>query len=115
MARDVLFIHGGGDRGYEADEPLAIVNEIAAIPGEIILVGHSLGASMLLKHLSEHEALRRIRGVFLLATPFWPGDEDWQKGLKLREDSRGHCRRTFRSHAGDGRTSAQQRLDTRRA
>ena len=39
-----------------------------------------------MKYLSEHESDRRIRGVYLLATPFWPGVEDWQKGLKLRDD-----------------------------
>ena len=118
VRKEVLFIHGGGDGGYQADEALAtslgkhlganynvrypkmpedkaspdfgwgkkIGNEIAAIPGELILIGHSLGASMLLKYLSESAVNRPIRGLFLLATPFWSGEEDWQKGLKLRED-----------------------------
>ncbi len=63
-----------------------IGKEIAAIQGEVILVGHSLGASMLLKYLSEHPISQPIGGIFLLATPFWSGDEEWQKGLALRED-----------------------------
>jgi len=116
--KEVLFIHGGGDGGYQADEALAaslskhlganynvrypkmpddkaspdfgwgekIGSEIAATPGEVILIGHSLGASMLLKFLSENAVNRPIRGLFLLATPFWSGEEDWQKGLKLHED-----------------------------
>ena len=115
--RGVLFVHGGGDNGYEADAPLAaslkqhlgpdydvrdpemkdtaapdfgwpqkIAGEIDAMPGDIVLVGHSLGASMLLKYLSENTVTARVRGVFLLATPFWSGDEEWQRGLKLRED-----------------------------
>ncbi len=78
--KQVLFIHGGGEGGYDADAKQAaslqealgatykvrypemhdedtpdfgwgqqIGEEISAINGEIILVGHSLGASMLLK------------------------------------------------------------------
>lgn len=115
---EVLFIHGGGEKGYEADAPLAaslqqrlganynvryprmpqdssspdfgwgekIGREIAAAGKEVFLVGHSLGASMILKHLSENEVSAHIRAIFLLATPFWPGNEDWQKGLVLRAD-----------------------------
>jgi hypothetical protein len=60
--------------------------EIAAIKSEVILVGHSLGASMLLKYLSENPISQPISGIFLLATPFWSGDEAWQEGLTLRED-----------------------------
>lgn len=63
-----------------------IDKEISKIEGEIILVGHSLGASMLLKYLSENEANKKVAGVFLISTPFWSGDEDWQQGLKLQED-----------------------------
>ena len=118
MKRGVLFVHGGGDNGYEADAPLAaslkehlgadydvrdpemiddtaspdfgwprkIASEIGTMQGEILLVGHSLGASMLLKYLSEKTVKGRVRGAFLLATPFWSGDEEWQRGLKLRDD-----------------------------
>src|SRR5687767_10441954 len=100
IAKDeVLFIHGGGENGYEADAPLAaslqqrlgtnyhvrypkmpddeslpdfgwveeIQREIAAAGREVFLVGHSLGASMLLKCLSENRISSRIRGIFLLA------------------------------------------------
>ena len=113
--KEVLFIHGGGERGYEADAPLAAslkerlgVNykfryskmpddaytpdfgwgqkmggEINTTRGELFLVGHSLGASMVLKYLSESEIKGQLRGLFLLATPFWRGDKDWQLGLML--------------------------------
>lgn len=37
----------------------------------IILVGHSLGASMILKYLSEEKPDIEISGVFLVAAPFW--------------------------------------------
>ena len=63
-----------------------IGREISLIEDEIILVGHSLGASMLLKYLSENEVPRKIAGIFLISTPFWSGSEDWQQGLKLHEN-----------------------------
>jgi serine hydrolase len=62
-----------------------IGKNIALIRGEVILVGHSLGASMLLKYLSEKKIHKRIGGIFLISTPFWSGDEGWQQGLKLQE------------------------------
>ena len=118
MKKNILFIQGGGEAGYEADTKLSyslkiglgddydvhypkmqtnelltdfgwlqqIGNEITAINGELILVGHSLGASMLLKYLSENKINKRIAGVFLISTPFWDGDEDWVKGLKLKKN-----------------------------
>jgi len=63
-----------------------IGNEISSINGEIILAGHSLGASMLLKYLSESRVQKKITGIFLISTPFWSGDEDWKHGLKLQKD-----------------------------
>lgn len=115
--KQVFFIQGGGDGGYEADAKLAaslqealgstynvrypempkedtpdfgwlrqMGEEISVVKGEVILVGHSLGASMLLKYLSEHKVHNQIGGLFLLSTPFWSGDEKWKKGLMLRED-----------------------------
>jgi uncharacterized protein len=63
-----------------------ICKEISLINGKIILVGHSLGASMLLKYLSENEDKKAIAGIFLISTPIWSGGEDWKQGLKLHED-----------------------------
>jgi predicted alpha/beta hydrolase family esterase len=63
-----------------------IGKEIGAIEGEVVLVGHSLGASMLLKYLSEEQVNQPIGGIFLIATPYWSGDEAWHEGLRLRED-----------------------------
>lgn len=59
---------------------------LSRLQGRIILVAHSLGASMLLKYLSESEVDQEIAGIFLLATPFWSGEEDWKQALKLQED-----------------------------
>lgn len=118
-SKQVLFIHGAGEGGYEgdvelvaslrkalgtvykvhfpkmlADEvpyfgsgwPKQIGKEISSVKGEIILAGHSLGASMLLKYLSENNVKENIAAVFLIAPPFWSGNEDWVKPLKLQED-----------------------------
>lgn len=63
-----------------------IEKEISRIKGDLVVVAHSLGASMLLKFLSERTPERKIRGVFLIATPFWSGDEDWKQGFILRKD-----------------------------
>lgn len=120
MSKLILFIHGGGDGGYEADAKLAaslrnalgteyevhypkiltdeseqdlvprwlkkMGKEIFSVQGEVILAGHSLGASMLLKYLSENKAKSNIVGIFLIAPPYWSGNDDWVQPLKLQED-----------------------------
>jgi predicted alpha/beta hydrolase family esterase len=63
-----------------------IGKEMSLIDSEVILVGHSLGASMLLKYLSENQVEKQIAGIFLIAAPYWSGDEDWKQGFKLRKD-----------------------------
>jgi predicted alpha/beta hydrolase family esterase len=59
---------------------------ISRMQQDFILLGHSFGASMILKYLSENASSKTMQGIFLLATPFWSGKEDWQAGLKLSED-----------------------------
>lgn len=61
---------------YEAWQ-LQIARELTLLAGEVILVGHSLGASVLLKLLSEEKVGNPINGLFLIAPPYW-GVEDWQ-------------------------------------
>jgi pimeloyl-ACP methyl ester carboxylesterase len=63
-----------------------ISREISEREDNIILVGHSFGASMLLAYLSEVKIKKKIAGIFLLATPFWNGDEDWVQPFKLLPD-----------------------------
>ena len=63
-----------------------IANELVTLEGEVILVGHSLGGSVLLKYLSEEEVEKPVAGLFLIATPYW-GFEDWKVDeYALRED-----------------------------
>jgi predicted alpha/beta hydrolase family esterase len=118
MKKHVLFIHGGGEEGYKADQALAaclhgalgdsyevrypkmpnadnptcktwrdqIEQELAATDSEVILVGHSLGGSMLLKYLSEEQIDRPVAGLFLLAPPYW-GAAGWHYDeYALQED-----------------------------
>jgi uncharacterized protein len=121
MTRQILFIQGGGDGGYDSDKALVnslqenlgneyqinypeiVSDESAPDFGWIkqihekvletkdgtIIVGHSLGASMLLKYFSENSVAKNIKGIFLIATTFWSGNEDWKSGLKLQENFAG--------------------------
>jgi predicted alpha/beta hydrolase family esterase len=66
--------------------PKQIDKEISSVKGEVILAGHSLGASMLLKYLSENKIKKNIPGIFLISPPFWSGDENWVQPLKLQEN-----------------------------
>lgn len=50
--------------------------EFPKLRGEVILIGHSLGGSMLLKYLSEVKSKFQIKGLFLIAIPFW-GEDGW--------------------------------------
>jgi predicted alpha/beta hydrolase family esterase len=51
-----------------------IEKELAAMQGPIILIGHSVGASVVVKCMSEIEVEKEIAGIFLLANPFWGGN-----------------------------------------
>jgi uncharacterized protein len=63
-----------------------ISEELAAPDGEMVLVGHSLGASFLLKYVSEEAVKKPVAGLFLVASPYW-GSEDWEVGeYELRTD-----------------------------
>src|SRR5690349_14835261 len=118
MNKQILFIQGGGNGGYETDAKLVtslqkilgeqydinypeiksdetapdfgwtqqIGEKISEIQNSVVIVGHSFGASMLLKYLSENSVNKKIEGIFLIATPFWNGNKDWEIGLKLQEN-----------------------------
>src|SRR5689334_18599276 len=79
---EIIFDESLPDFGWLAE----MGKHIDGIKGEVILVGHSFGSSMLLKYLSENRVEKQINGLFLIAPPFWSGDEDWKQGIKLRKD-----------------------------
>lgn len=50
------------------------IDDLIVKAGRPILVGHSFGASVLLKYLSETVRRPAFAGLFLIATPFWGED-----------------------------------------
>lgn len=50
--------------------------EFSALGGDAVLVGHSLGASILLKALAGSGNPPAFKGAFLVAAPYW-GGEGW--------------------------------------
>ncbi|RKD73565.1 hypothetical protein ATL39_1861 [Sinobaca qinghaiensis] len=52
--------------------------EFTGLDREVILVGHSLGGSVLVKYLAEKTVIPVIAGLFLVATPYWGGKKGWQ-------------------------------------
>ncbi|MCW3116381.1 MAG: hypothetical protein JWM28_463 [Chitinophagaceae bacterium] len=63
-----------------------IGKEIGKLRDDVILVAHSLGASLLLKYISENKVSKKVAGIFLISTPFWSGKEKWVQGIELQED-----------------------------
>ncbi len=54
-----------------------IAKELVTLDTPAILVGHSVGGSILLKYLTEERVEQAIAGLFLLAAPYFGGDADW--------------------------------------
>ncbi|WP_042150141.1 alpha/beta fold hydrolase [Paucisalibacillus sp. EB02] len=52
--------------------------EFSKLTGEVILVGHSLGGSVLIKYLAEETFNFKLSGLFVIAAPFWGYDKNWQ-------------------------------------
>jgi len=55
----------------------AIVEHLARIGDNAILVGHSVGASVIIRSLAENLAKQKLAGVYLLAMPFI-GERGWK-------------------------------------
>ena len=53
-----------------------------------VLVGHSIGASVVIKLLTDGDLERSLAGVFLVSTPFWYDHEVWRwKDVELPSDA----------------------------
>lgn len=57
--------------------------ELSQISGEVILVAHSVGGSILLQYLSNEKFGNSIEGLFVLAAPTWDDDQWNFDDLKL--------------------------------
>lgn len=65
------------DSATYADWKAQITTELSALEDDVILVAHSVGSSILLKYLIEEKVEKPIAGLFLLAAPYFGGDENW--------------------------------------
>ena len=54
----------------------------------VVLVGHSVGGSVLLRYLCEKPVEASVTGLFVIAAPFWGADDfwDWDEA-RLPEDA----------------------------
>jgi serine hydrolase len=59
-------------------------SELDAAEGKVILFGHSLGGSVVLKYAAERGLGDRVAGLVLVETPFW-GTSDWEREWALPE------------------------------
>lgn len=74
---------------YDAWKDL-ITKEVAALDGPVILAGHSLGGSLLIKVLAEEQLDKPIAGLFLIAAPYW-GAPDWEVDEYALRDGFASC------------------------
>lgn len=65
------------DSATYADWKAPIERELATLDDEVILVGHSVGGSVLATYLSEEQLDKPVASLFLLAAPYWGADEFW--------------------------------------
>lgn len=66
-----------------------IEQELGKFDADVLLIGHSLGGSMLLKYLAEGTNPRPIAGMFLVAVPYW-GKQDWELEYAVPDDFASH-------------------------
>ncbi|MFG6114930.1 alpha/beta fold hydrolase [Halobacillus sp. MO56] len=61
--------------------------KLSELKGNVILIGHSLGGSVLLKYLSEEYCDLSISGLIVMGTPYWGLDKEWpSKEFELSDD-----------------------------
>ena len=58
----------------------ALEHEIAALDDAAVLVGHSVGGTILINALAEQAPVRKLAGIFLISAPFvgtggWPSED----------------------------------------
>lgn len=64
------------DADYESWKN-AIAGELATMGSGAILIGHSIGASVVIRAVVDGGIEQSLAGVFLLAAPFWHDHEFW--------------------------------------
>jgi predicted alpha/beta hydrolase family esterase len=66
-----------------------IEQELGKLDADALLIGHSLGGSMLLKYLAEGTYQRPIAGLFLVSVPYW-GKQGWELEYAVPDDFASH-------------------------
>jgi uncharacterized protein len=67
-----------------------IGQELAAMGEGALAVGHSIGASVLIRRLAGGDHGQTLAGVFLIAAPFWHDDKVWRwEEVELPKDAGG--------------------------
>src|SRR5215470_17702813 len=66
-----------------------IEQELDQLDADVLLIGHSLGGSMVLKYLAEGTYQRPIAGMFLVAVPDF-GKRDWELEYAVPDDLAAH-------------------------
>lgn len=69
---------------YLAWEAVLTTN-LKNLSGKVILLGHSLGASIILKHFSKEPVPDRVLGMILFGVPYWK-DQEWDVSEYVIED-----------------------------
>lgn len=69
---------------YSAWEDVLRTN-LNSLSGEVILLGHSLGASIILKHFSREPVPDKVLGMILFGVPYWK-DQNWDVSEYAIED-----------------------------
>jgi predicted alpha/beta hydrolase family esterase len=67
--------HPNNPKYQEWKEQLKL--EFTRLHDGIIIIGHSLGGSVILKFLSEEKITRKIDGLFIMGAPYW-GKRNWK-------------------------------------
>ncbi|WP_079474986.1 alpha/beta hydrolase [Marinococcus halophilus] len=81
LSKDVHFFHPSMPAPENPQYVLWKKQISLALPrlsGEVLLIGHSLGGSALLKYLSEESLSCTVSGLFIIASPFWGRSPEWQ-------------------------------------
>ena len=76
------------DSAQYSDWTARIASALPPRGNEVLLVGHSVGGSVLLRYLCEKTVEASVTGLFVIAAPFWGADDfwDWDEA-RLPEDA----------------------------
>lgn len=63
----------------------ALITNLKRLSGKVILLGHSLGGSIILKHFSREPVPDKVKGMILFGVPYWK-NQNWDVSEYVIED-----------------------------